>query len=245
MRRQTAATGRWVLRHASAALCLLWPPVCPHCESRAQRPAVHFCDACWAALRPLRPGRPGDLLPGTPTVHAAFSVDARFVRILTTSKYGRYRKVGLHLCALSAGRLAGGLPSATLVPVPLTRTKRRERGFNQTEDFARELHLATGLPVQTGWLRRCRGGPALAGMARAERAVAVRGAFRPSKAFPGADAGPLLLVEDVVTTGSTTRSCADALEVAGNRPVGVVAMARAFAPADDAARRGRDFLGRL
>jgi predicted amidophosphoribosyltransferase len=229
-----SALRRALAAHAAAVADLLWPPVCPSCEEWAQDPASLFCDRCWSSLPPLRPGREGEMHPGAPPVLAPFSVDSLLIRMLTASKYSGHRPVGRRLCRSAAERIAARLPpGATLVPVPLTRSKRRERGFNQTEDYAAALAAVSGLPVRAGWLARRRGGGAQAGRVRAERDRAVRGAFRAGADFPGAAAGPLLLVDDVATTGSTAAACAEALAVAGNRPLALVVIGRAFAVSGD------------
>jgi predicted amidophosphoribosyltransferase len=160
-------------------------------------------------------------------------VNALFIEMLAFSKYRRYRRVGLRL-AREAAALVSPLPGAVLVPVPLTKTRHRERGFNQAADFARVLGDRTGLRVEERWLRRVRGGTPLAGRPREERAAAIRGAFEAGAAFPGADAPPLFVVDDVVTTGSTRRACQRALEAAGGRVVACVAMGRAFDSRRDA-----------
>jgi predicted amidophosphoribosyltransferase len=84
--------------------------------------------------------------------------------------------------AAAAGR------SARLVPVPLTRAKRRERGFNQAADFATAVSARCGVPVTADWLRRVRGGRALAGRGRAERAGAIAGAFAAGASAAGTSA---------------------------------------------------------
>jgi predicted amidophosphoribosyltransferase len=191
----------------------------------------------------VRPGR-DDLVAGTPRVIAAFSVDAHFLRILGASKYSGFRAVGGRLAREAAARIAPRLVPGVLVPVPITRSRRRERGFNQTEDLAAAIAAAAGLSVEK-WLVRTRGGRALAGRERSTREAIVRGAFAVARSFPGEGGGPLILVDDVVTTGSTAAACAAALLARGGVPVAVASMGRAFAPLEDQPLAGDSVLERL
>jgi len=224
-----------VTHHAAAVLDWLWPPVCPRCGARAEAPWEQYCRACWASLRPLRASEERWLLGGTDApvpATAAFVVDALFLDLLTTSKYRRVRPVGWRLAALATDRLLHRLPPGALVPVPLTSTRRRERGFNQPEDFARRLAARTGREVAGELLRRRRGGRAVAGRPREERAAAVRGAFA-ARPPGGRSPAPVVLVDDVITTGSTARACLEALLGAGHAVSGVVALGRAFRVRED------------
>jgi predicted amidophosphoribosyltransferase len=154
--------------------------------------------------------------------------------MLVAAKYRRQRAVGRRLCAEAAAILASRVPAGTLLPVPLTRAKRRERGFNQSEDFALEIARVTGQDVRTDWLVRRRGGRPLAGRPREERADAVRGAFARAPGLPLESIPPLILVDDVVTSGSTAAECILTLREGGGRVRAVVAMARARDAHDDA-----------
>ena len=165
---------------------------------------------------------------------AAFAVDALFLDISPLRSTGA-SNVGRRLAEEAAAVLGDVVPEGVLVPVPLRPDKRRDRGFNQTEDFARALAARSGRVVEMSWLARRRGGPALAGLPREERERAVRGAFAATARFPQDASVAVVLVDDVVTTGSTAAACAGALAVAGAR-VSVVAMGRAFASADSVPR---------
>ena len=227
-------------RHASAALGLLWPPVCPRCGARAEPAADRFCDVCWDSLRPLaRDAGQGAL--------AAFAVDPVFLDVLATAKYRRVRPVCRRLAAAAASRVAPWLPArAVLVPVPLVATRLRERGFNQSADFAAALAARTGRPVRADWLVRRRGGPALAGRARETRARAIHGAFAAGPGLAAAEDASIVLVDDVVTTGATTADCHRGLRAGGaDGPIIIAAMGRAFAARSDARPASRESLGRL
>ena len=226
--------------HARAVADLLWPPACPRCGERAARSHEHFCETCWHALRPLEVAERlwslAECGPQELPARAAFAVDSLFLDILATSKYRRFRNVGRRLAEEAAAVLAGQLPDGVLVPVPLRPEKLRERGFNQSEDFAKALAARSGHAVETSWLARRRGGPALAGLPREARERAVRGAFAATARFPADGCGSVVLVDDVVTTGSTSAACAAALAAGGTR-ISVIAMGRAFASSDAVSQR--------
>lgn len=112
-----------------------------------------------------------------------------------------------------------------LTAVPLFSARRREREFNQAERLAHHLSLATGIPLRTNLLQRTRPTEVQALLNRAERALNVKGAFA---VVPGAecDGERIVLVDDVMTTGSTTNSCAQSLTAAGANRVAVWTVAR-------------------
>jgi ComF family protein len=111
-----------------------------------------------------------------------------------------------------------------LVPVPLHPRRMRERGFNQALLLAQ--HAAAGqLAVRDDLLRRIRPTPHQVGLNAEQRRANVHGAF----AVPdGLDLAGLrlVLVDDVLTTGSTLGNCAEALANAGAVSVGAMTLAR-------------------
>jgi predicted amidophosphoribosyltransferase len=187
--------------------------------------------------------------PAVPDLVAAFAVDALFLKMLTTSKYGHFRVVGCRL-AREAARVVGASVRAraqgdALVPVPLTRSRRRERGFNQAEDFAESIRELARLPIANDWLLRVRGGPAVAGRPRQERGRVVAGAFHAGPALVESPGQRIVLVDDVFTTGATAAECERAVAAAGSRVILRVVMGRAFAARGDAPLRDSHLLGRL
>ena len=137
------------------------------------------------------------------------------------------------LMVLPARRLAAGRVPA-LVPVPLTKARRRERGFNQAELLARSLSRRTGWPL-AHLLSRDRGGPALARLGRQERARATESAYsiRPDATESLLVLEDVMIVDDVITTGATGVACADALSAAGAECLGIVSFARTDPLAED------------
>jgi ComF family protein len=109
-----------------------------------------------------------------------------------------------------------------LVPVPLSRPRLRARGFNQAAWIARGLAASLDLDIAPDLLRRTDQGKAQAGLGRAQRHRQRPSAF---SADPVAAAGAdILLVDDVVTTGTTLINCAGELIHAGARSVRAVTL---------------------
>jgi ComF family protein len=112
-----------------------------------------------------------------------------------------------------------------IVPVPLHPVKQREREFNQAERLAAQLSAATGIPLNTGLVRRIRPTATQTLLTRQQRAANMRGAFavRPGVRLNGER---VVLMDDVFTTGATTNACAQVLRAAGAGDVCVWTVAR-------------------
>ena len=112
-----------------------------------------------------------------------------------------------------------------LVPVPLGRSRLRERGYNQAGLISWPLAFSLGIPHASRALERTRETRSQVGLTRVERHDNVRDAFR---SRPGEVADKtILVVDDVATTGATLSSCAAALYAAGARDVLALTVARA------------------
>jgi ComF family protein len=116
-----------------------------------------------------------------------------------------------------------------LVPVPLGRSRLRERGHNQSALLARALARALGVPVLEDALRRTRETRTQTRLTPVERWRNVAGAFAADS--PGAAGLSVALVDDVLTTGATLGAAAAALAEQGPASIGAVTFARALVPA--------------
>jgi len=136
---------------------------------------------------------------------------------------------------------SSGGNSSLLVPVPLHRNRRSSRGFNQAELIARTAtkRLPWKLEFATGVLIRHRETISQVGLSREERIENMRGAFRVADAARVRGRN-IILVDDVMTTGTTLSECARVLKKAGAEKVWAATVARAFHGAEiaDAANTG-------
>jgi len=105
--------------------------------------------------------------------------------------------------------------------VPMHKAKQRKRGYNQAELLAAEMGALLHIPVVTA-IARARKTRAQAGLTGDQRQLNLRGAFRPLVDLTGKH---LLLIDDVLTTGSTALECAQTLRSAGATSVRLVVLA--------------------
>ena len=180
-------------------LPFLPPQRCPRCAAPTN--AGEICGACLA--RPPRFER----------VLAACSYAFPLDRVIQRYKFSGYLAAAPLLAELIADevRRTDARPDV-IVPMPLSRERLRERGFNQSLELARILVRATGLPLSIGGCLRVRHGAAQSDLPWPERVRNVRGAFACVEDFSGMS---VAVVDDVLTTGATLDELASVLLKAG------------------------------
>src|SRR5713226_3221071 len=114
-----------------------------------------------------------------------------------------------------------------VVPVPLSRERLRERGYNQAAEIARHIAKQRRVPLELTIMTRERNTPAQADLPWSDRARNVRGAFRCERSLDGA---AIAVVDDVMTTGATLDELAATLKRAGAARVVNWVIARTFPP---------------
>jgi ComF family protein len=113
-----------------------------------------------------------------------------------------------------------------IVPIPLGKSRLKERGYNQVAMVAKPLSLKLGLEYRPGGLVRARETRSQVGLSAKERKQNVENAFRAVR--DQVENRVILLVDDVSTTGATLSSAAEALYAARAKDVYAVTIARAL-----------------
>src|SRR5437773_5993070 len=208
--------------------------LCDQCETKAVRIAAPFCQKC---SEPFEGSITNEFTCANcahRTIHFDAAVSAYRGRgvvreIIHEFKYGRQ----LHLRHLVARWLHAALDDERLrgrrfdiiVPVPLHSARQRERGFNQASLLAELLSVEISVPSRP-LLERVRYTTTQTALDRAERMENLRNAFRLRKTANVRNLR-VLLIDDVLTTGSTLSECARVLKRAGAISVHAATAARA------------------
>lgn len=115
--------------------------------------------------------------------------------------------------------------NSVLIPVPLDKKKLKSRGYNQSEEIAKELSKVLHAPVISDCLIKIKHTSPQMELSKEEREKNLEGAFMVKN--PSAIAqGKVFLVDDVYTTGSTMEQCARVLRDAGAKSVWGICIAR-------------------
>jgi ComF family protein len=220
-------------------LSLIFPRLCYACGNHLLRNEKIICTECYILIPRtgyhLQEENPVEqLFWGRCKLEraAAFSYYTRESRIrslIHNLKYKGIREIGFELGRIYGLTLSGSgfLEGIDLiVPVPLHDSKKRARGFNQSDLISDGLSEATGLPVGFSILERVSRSATQTRRSRYERWVNVEGIFTVTDTS-SVRGKHILLVDDVITTGSTIESCT--LELLRTEGVKVSAVALAVA----------------
>jgi ComF family protein len=207
------------------AACSLAPgPVCADCEADffpAGRRRCHVCairlhssdDVCGRCL-----ASPPGFHRATALADYAPPVDAMVMAL----KFRAHLELGSAFGGLLAQRVAV-TPEALVIPVPLAFERMSERGFNQSLQIARAFCRASGARLGADVVRRVRHCPPQQALALDARRRNVRGVFEMAGDVRGRD---VLVVDDVMTSGSTMGEIARLLVSAGAAQVHALVVAR-------------------
>lgn len=232
----------WKEPMLDSLLHLLLPNVCAVCNRLLVEGESGFCRSCRAEFDPFALSTEGEGMLRS-TIAARFGSSFAFDRgwcsylfhknsplqsALHSMKYG-----GLFSLGRVFGRELGELVAASgsaeeidcVVPVPLHPLKKIERTYNQSEVIALPLARRIERPMMGHVLRRKRSTRSQTGLSAGERRVNLEGAF---KAVGDVGGMHVLLVDDVVTTGSTMAAASKALLGAGAARISLASVALAL-----------------
>lgn len=194
-----------------------FPELCLVCGRRLSDAGAILCLACEynLPLTDIRDANPlsqafwGRVPLEMCTSLLRFEKGSPYQRLLHELKYRGNQAAGLYLGRMLGKALLHSSFSGCdiLVPVPLHKKRQKNRGFNQSEVIARGASEITRIPVMTGLLMRSIHHPSQTSMGRYDRYQNTRGNFGISPGAPDVSGMKILLIDDVMTTGSTLEAC--------------------------------------
>jgi ComF family protein len=164
-------------------------------------------------------------LRGFDTAYCFGSYEGTLRQLIHLYKYGRIETMWRPLADLLAAALPLDERCDAVIPVPLHWRKQWQRGFNQSELLAGAIARRRGIPAVRA-LRRVRPTQTQAGLSNTERRKNVAAAFQARRAAGTLAGRRVLLIDDVMTTGSTAAACARVLKRAGVASVVLLTVAR-------------------
>lgn len=227
----------------SAFANVLAPRLCEVCNEylgSKSRQLEFICDKCLDSI-PLAPP-PQDLINKLITffpnddlalsqVCALFSVSGKsdYMEIIHSLKYRGYKRAGVEF-----GELLGRMLIAHdftdydyLVPVPIHRARKRERGYNQSSKIAEGISRVLTIPIDEQIIVRAKYTMTQTMLNAEERKYNLSKAFSAGSKCVQAKGKKVLLIDDVLTTGSTLNTCANEILTFGARRVDAAVLASA------------------
>ncbi|GAB6013109.1 ComF family protein [Viscerimonas tarda] len=204
-------------------LDLLFPPTCICCQNRLMSGEKFICLSCLNTIpktdfHKIRENKLEQSLAGRfPFVRmasfASFVKDGTIQKVIHELKYRNQPELGVfigRLCALSLQESSFTEGIDFLMPVPLHINREKKRGYNQSLKIAEGIAMETGIPVMANNLIRVIDNTSQTKQSKFDRWSNTEGIFA-VKDYTLLEGKHILLIDDIITTGSTLESCVKTL----------------------------------
>ena len=201
---------------------------CPLCQRTADQ---ILCSYCQRQLQNYQLPNPGQFWQGSLPLFVWGSYGGTLKRAIAEFKYNNHPQLGelmgewLAKSWLDAA-IRKPAKKLTVVPIPLHISKLKQRGFNQAEIIAKSFCRFTGYTLAANGLVRVRDTKAMFGLTPEQRSKNLKNALALGKNLEkNKTRSPVLIIDDIYTTGTTTKEAAQVLQQGGISLAGVAAIA--------------------
>ncbi len=213
------------------------PPVCIHCEGILEDGDKYLCKNCSASI--IRIDNSNNIvanrLKSPDLVSNAYSFflfkeETPIQTLIHSFKYGQMKRIGTRYGRLLAETvlLYEDISPCYIIPVPLHVSKKRERGYNQSDFISNGISAVLNVPALPKCLKRKKFTQTQTKLSREERQKNVSDAFELREKYKERIKGEnIIIVDDVITTGATILECARVLKTGGCGEITVCSIALA------------------
>lgn len=211
------------------------PPLCVCCETNLEPNEKFVCKKCFSSLELIDDSdnklqvSNEHLIDDLVSVYA-FPEKGGLQNIMHALKYSEMRSIGIMFGKILGEKILTHRKFLYdfIVPVPLHLSKQRERTYNQSSFVAKGISEVSGIPVEEKILKRSRYTKSQTKLGGLERETNVLDAFYVRDENKSYVAGKnIIVVDDVITTGSTIVECARVLKECGAGKIMTASIARA------------------
>lgn len=213
-----------IIAHITAPMKdFLFVTECFHCGNRLQNGEERICARCWSSVTPVMSGdhtlmvlqqrfADGGVIDDVASLY--YFEKGKLLQSLAHSlKYEEVTAFGFELGVRLAQKLEGRKIDG-IIPVPLNKRKERERGYNQSDWIGKGISSVTGIPVWSKAVRRVKYTVTQTHLNADQRKENIAEAFEVVETETVKDAS-VMIVDDIITTGSTIQEAAKVLRSAG------------------------------
>lgn len=206
-------------------LDFIYPPICFLCNGKLSEPHLKICPVCWSSFTSIdirdptllelkskfkTEGKIEDVISCY-----LFEKDGNLQEVIHLLKYRGMKSLGVKLGEELGKVIINNQKFSNadfIIPIPLHKLKKRERGYNQSEFICKGISSITNIPVNTEIVYRVKYTKSQTQLNFIERMENVADAFFISEKNRRLVTGKkIIIVDDVITTGSTINSCANEL----------------------------------
>ena len=200
--------GQKICPDCNKKLIYIKEPACKKCGKRLENEWQEYCSDCVRKQHYFLQGK------------GVFSYQKEMKLSMYRFKYSNRREYALFYADAAALRFGEWIRRRkidVIVPVPMYPRKKRSRGYNQAEVFAKELSRITGIVMENKMVRRLKNTSPLKALSEKQRKDNLKGAFQVDANI--VKYSKILLVDDIYTTGTTVDAVAEVLQKAGVKEV--------------------------
>jgi ComF family protein len=205
---------------------VILPRKCSGCNEVLHADEVSICNDCLQSIKPIdvdlvqkefdKDFKDSKIISDLTSLFV-FEKDSILQQVIHNIKYNKQFNSAVTLGKMFAEKHRELLEEWSIdliIPIPLHHLKKAERGFNQSDFFAKGISKQSGIKLSTNAVKRIRYTESQTGFNRKKREENMENAFKVKKENL-VDGKNILLVDDVITTGATIRECGKALFSSG------------------------------